>query len=445
MTDPASKQRSKKLVSTYLGMLKNKVTLWKTTSGTTPGLFWHQKVYMDDLTLQKALAAKNVPLRKVVTASMWGDIHVSCNCLHPDTKIPLLDGTIKTIKEIVDEKKEVWIYSTDEMGEFIPRKAIGFKSGEVDSLVEVCLDNGEKIQVTKDHRFRISDGSYREASKLSVGDSLLPLYRRFDCKGYEEIKSNQSDCWGSTHQLVAESSRKKEFTESQERSKEVTQCVHHMNYNKSDNRPDNLTWMGRVEHWKWHWGHIRHRYENDVQFRTKNKEGVRKHITNLNTNPTEALTRSRRENGRNRCQEWKERGLLSSWASKEMSKQWNHRVVSIREIQLDSKIDVYDLSVDRTQNFLLQAGIIVHNCPADLYWGFQYIRTRVDANYGPPELRKPRRNNVAQIGSICKHLENVLLVFPFWASEITKDLKNLFGAKTPEKEVKSNSKMGGEA
>ena len=43
-------------------------------------------------------------------------------------------------------------------------------------IVEVLLDNGEKIRATPDHRFIMRDGTEKEAQFLQSMDSLMPLY-----------------------------------------------------------------------------------------------------------------------------------------------------------------------------------------------------------------------------------------------------------------------------
>ncbi|MHA1286343.1 MAG: hypothetical protein ACTSPB_02950, partial [Candidatus Thorarchaeota archaeon] len=53
------------------------------------------------------------------------------------------------------------------------------------------------------------------------------------------------------------------------------------------------------------------------------------------------------------------------------------------------------------------------SCPADLYYGGQYIRSlsKYDANSGPrPETRPPVKRNPKQYGAMCKHLDRLMKV-----------------------------------
>lgn len=121
------------------------------------------------------------------------DVSYHCNCLHPDTTVRLLDGTnppIKDIKLRFDNGEELFVYSTDEKGDFkVGEVRSVWINGESDTFLKITLDNGETSVVTPEHLFMLRDGSYAPANKLEVGQSLMPMYRRED-KGYESLKLN---------------------------------------------------------------------------------------------------------------------------------------------------------------------------------------------------------------------------------------------------------------
>ena len=52
------------------------------------------------------------------------------------------------------------------------------KSGHNATLVEVTLDNGEKIHCTPEHKFMLRDGTYCEAKNLHENQSLMSLYTK---------------------------------------------------------------------------------------------------------------------------------------------------------------------------------------------------------------------------------------------------------------------------
>lgn len=109
-------------------------------------------------------------------------------CFTGDTKVKLVDGRDLTFLELVDEYssgKTNWVYSFNEAVKRIEPKRIekAWCTLHNQPLLEVELDNGEKIRCTYNHRFMLRDGSYQEAQHLVEGQSLMPLYTRYPEKG----------------------------------------------------------------------------------------------------------------------------------------------------------------------------------------------------------------------------------------------------------------------
>lgn len=79
--DPKSKARSAPLSSTFL-RFKGNVVSFRTTSGTTKGLFWLQTLQLVGLRKQLDLVrdGKTTLLKAVRAAVLDGDIKVHCNC-----------------------------------------------------------------------------------------------------------------------------------------------------------------------------------------------------------------------------------------------------------------------------------------------------------------------------------------------------------------------------
>lgn len=128
------------------------------------------------------------------------------NCLTGDTKVSLVDGRELTMLDLVDEfnnGKRNWVYTINEKTLKIEPKLIcnAFKSGTVDKLCKITLDNGKIIECTPEHRFMLRDGTYREAKDLKENDSLMPLYRKSPSVGkmpehrlyYEPIEDRPAD------------------------------------------------------------------------------------------------------------------------------------------------------------------------------------------------------------------------------------------------------------
>lgn len=66
------------------------------------------------------------------------------------------------------------------------------------------------------------------------------------------------------------------------------------------------------------------------------------------------------------------------------------------------------------------------SCPSYLYWGYQYILTVLDSAIYP-ETRFPKVRNPQERGIVCKHLNRVLRVLPFYSGRIAKEMQRQFG------------------
>ncbi|NBP56151.1 hypothetical protein EBU71_06375 [bacterium] len=248
-------------------------------------------------------------------------------CLVGTTKISMLDGTESTIEEIVksfSEKKEMWTYSIDtNSGAVVPGKIINaWKTKEVNEYYKVTIDNGEVIECTGNHPFLLRNGEYVRADSLKPDMSLMPVYRKLSSKtsgdkldGYEMLYDNQANKWRYTHQVVVDalgeqSKCDKSFLE------EGKTVVHHADFNKRNNMPDNLIRMGFKAHGQLHGAFERH----------CRKKGI----------------------------------IPNEWFTLNLNK-YNHKVIAVEMIKTVTPIPVYDITVEKWSNFLLSAGVVVHN------------------------------------------------------------------------------------
>src|SRR5215472_12088669 len=100
-------------------------------------------------------------------------------CFTGDTKITLLDGTEKTFAELAQlpADETFYVYSVDSSGKVVVGEGRHARVTRKEAqLVEVALDNGEKLRCTPDHRFMLRDGTYKQAQDLTSADSLMPGY-----------------------------------------------------------------------------------------------------------------------------------------------------------------------------------------------------------------------------------------------------------------------------
>jgi hypothetical protein len=164
------------------------------------------------------------------------------HCFTGDTKVSLLDGRELSLAELADGAAgdSFWVYSCDNGGNVVAGHAHSARMTRAAAeLVEVELDNGERIKCTADHRFLMRDGIYKEAASLQPGESLMPLYRRTTAHGYEEYSNPRTGGWHLTHRMVAHGATPKSH------SKHV---LHHIDFNKKNNDPRNLLPLSREAH-----------------------------------------------------------------------------------------------------------------------------------------------------------------------------------------------------
>jgi Intein splicing domain len=134
-------------------------------------------------------------------------------CLSMDTLVEQLDGTSVRVDEMVrrhQDGQEQWVYSCTEDGHVVPGKVKDArKTSDSEPLVEVELDNGEKVKCTLTHPWMLLDGTYKRAANLRPGDSLMPLYRNYVRPGspskltYEKVWHPGPQRWEWTHSMVS--------------------------------------------------------------------------------------------------------------------------------------------------------------------------------------------------------------------------------------------------
>jgi hypothetical protein len=187
-------------------------------------------------------------------------------CLDLETKIPLLDGRILTLTEIIEEfeqGKENWAYSCNpETGEVVPGvinwAGITRKNTEV---IELELDNGKKLICTPDHKIPVFGKGFVEAQHITEQDSLISFNRKLEkisqnSNEYEQIWDHSKKEWVWTHRTVGEFFRKQEkhqeFTYLNEFIGQEKTVIHHKDYNRFNNDPRNLQYMNKKDHILYH-------------------------------------------------------------------------------------------------------------------------------------------------------------------------------------------------
>ncbi len=175
-------------------------------------------------------------------------------CFSADTKIALVDGRNLSFKQLVKEEKQGkrnFCYTIKQDGaigiEEIKNPRITKRNTDV---IKIILDNKEEIICTPNHPFMTRNGVFKAAKDLTLTDSLMPLRRqlskkekRITIKGYELVYDPLIHRWIFTH-LLAD----KWNIENGIYSLEKGSHKHHIDFNKTNNNPTNITRFPGEEH-----------------------------------------------------------------------------------------------------------------------------------------------------------------------------------------------------
>lgn len=244
-------------------------------------------------------------------------------CLGLDTKIELLDGRSLELSEIIKEYetgKQLWSYSINtKTGEVVPGKITwaGVTRKNTD-VVKITLDNGETITTTPDHKFPTRFNGIKQAKELSVGESMWAFNKKFEkIKGagkkrkrntYEMIFDHKGNNWIYTHRMVAnffkERNEEEDFLFLEQYRFEDKKTIHHKDFNRYNNSPENLCFMNPKDHFYYHQNNVEklHEFfgpEKVEEWKEMRKDGLRKYFSNLSKEELIVKANVARENSIN--------------------------------------------------------------------------------------------------------------------------------------------------
>jgi len=206
-------------------------------------------------------------------------------CFTKDTKVKLTDGRNLNFEELVEENRKGiknYTYSVNKLGLIsiteIKNPRLTRKNAEI---IKVVLDNGEEIKCTPNHLFMLRNNKYKEATQLTLNDSLMPLYEklsektdRLNREGYILVYQPKNNDWVPAHHLADN------YNLTLKRySKSAGRVRHHLNFNKLNNNPNNIARMKWGEHWQIHYQNAVHQHQNP-EYRKKIAAGRKNYWAN---------------------------------------------------------------------------------------------------------------------------------------------------------------------
>ena len=183
-------------------------------------------------------------------------------CFSGETEIALLDGRNVSLKDMVveyNQGKKNYCYTIDNNGKVAVGEVLHPRITKHSAqVVKVTLDNEASILCTPDHKFMLRDGTYCAAQDLFAGSSLMPLYRqhsklggRITIEDYEMVFDPVENYWRFTHLLSDRFNQDRRHYEKNEGDH-----IHHRDFNKHNNNPDNLASLSKESHLRLHSEHV---------------------------------------------------------------------------------------------------------------------------------------------------------------------------------------------
>lgn len=229
-------------------------------------------------------------------------------CFTKDTKVRLTDGRNLSFANLIKEQKQGkqhWTFSFNHQTKKIEITEIKKPrlTRKKEKIMEIILDNGENIKCTLDHRFMLRNSKYKQAKDLKPNDSLMPLLNQKTFSNEKALESSNL-VQNSGLSTYCQHSKSRDF-------------VNPVRCGKLSNRVKSSS----IENQK-----------------TLEVEGIEPSDSWLiNPSPHQVTPRA----------------LLLYQTHK------NHKVVATKVFR--EREDVYDLTCEPWHNFLLAAGVFVHN------------------------------------------------------------------------------------
>ncbi len=294
-------------------------------------------------------------------------------CLVADTLIHTVDGKVK-IKDLVG--KEPLVYCCTD-GEILVRKAYDVrKTGEKRPVWKVMFDNGDELIGTAEHPVMLADGTYKELSELSTGDSIRAFHRELwhpTGKGMDRFIIYMTNLRRKAeHNLVAEYKIGRKLRSNEE--------VHHLDGNQLNNSMGNIGVLTRRDHSVLHMPERvaiertkRSGKTYEELFGTEKSNELRNKLSEImkvkswrvghvcdETERRIISQKTREAMHRDDVKERHSKGLIERSLRRIAKSQTNHKVVSVTFLGYE---DVYNMEVEEAHNYVAN-GVIVHNCAA---------------------------------------------------------------------------------
>lgn len=186
------------------------------------------------------------PLKKIMR------IECTNPCITKDTMIAVADGrNAVSIGQLVEEGKDVPVYSTDSYGQVQIKMARNPRlTGERKEVWQVTLDDGSTFKATPNHKILLKDLSYCRVDELKGGLSVFPFNSFISNKKYRQISNTGKLMSGGARRNRRQYRLIYEFYKGVVDAK--TYAIHHKNIDGTDDHIDNLEAILHEDHKRLH-------------------------------------------------------------------------------------------------------------------------------------------------------------------------------------------------
>jgi hypothetical protein len=138
---------------------------WFLEHGSVHGRDENTKHYIPDKGISFTVGSQD-------THSLGQDIF----CITGDTVISTVIGDMRI--EDIPEGSIIHVYSEDNRNIVESNECTVKKMGEVTELYHLTLEDGTVLKFTGDHRLKLTDGTYKKVSELTVNDDIVEVERK---------------------------------------------------------------------------------------------------------------------------------------------------------------------------------------------------------------------------------------------------------------------------
>ncbi len=106
-------------------------------------------------------------------------------CLHPDTKITLHDGSKKKIKDIIEGELVLTINEETKEIQIKPVIKLHHNLNKGSQMYEIEMENGDIIKITGNHKVKLINGTWKKVEDLDESDEILYINEKIESHEFD--------------------------------------------------------------------------------------------------------------------------------------------------------------------------------------------------------------------------------------------------------------------